>query len=217
MTIYVNSGLKMYLQSAIAAAKTIASATNASPGVFTSTAHGYADGDVILLETEGMTEVNNQVFVVLSKTNDTFQLAGPDGLTGISTAAYGVLSSGTAKKITLGTSISGVQEFSPNGGDIKFVNSTTVHDTTDKQIVSGANPLSYNLTMQWDPSNTGQQAMQTAFESGAQRVAKIQWPSGVFVLFYGSVGFNNAPGGSSQGITTVNAALALAGNVRATK
>ncbi|MDO9007223.1 MAG: phage tail tube protein [Thiobacillus sp.] len=213
MTIYTNSGLQMSMQSAIAAANTITAITNAAPGVFSCTANGYSNGDLLLLEIEGMTQLNKRVVEVVSVATDTFQIAGPDGATGMDTTNFGTFTSGTAKKLTMGTSITGCQGFTSSGGDIKFEDSTTVQDTVDKQIVTGASALSYGLDLQWDPANAGQQAMQAAFEVRASKAFRIQWPSGAYVMFYGSVGYSGAPGGAKQGITTTNAAIAAEGNL----
>ncbi len=213
MTIYTNSGLTMSMQSAIASAKTLTGITKAAPGVFTAVAHGYSNGDIVLIEVEGMTEVNKRVFEVVSVATDTFQVVGPDGTTGLDTTNFSTFSSGTVKKLTMGTSITGVQGFSSSGGEIKFTDSTTVHDTYDKQIVSGATALSYSLDMQWDPANAGQQAMQAAFQARASRAFKITWPSGAYVMFYGSIGYSGAPGGDKQGITTTSAAVSTEGNL----
>lgn len=213
MTIYTNSGLQMTMQSAIAAAKTITGITKAAPGVITSVAHGYANGDILLLEIEGMTQLNKRVVEVMSVAVDTFQIVGPDGVTGLDTTSFGTFTSGTAKKLTMGTSVTGVQGFSSNGGDIKFEDSTTVQDTEDKQTVTGATAMSYSLEMQWDPANAGQQAMKAAFEARASKAFRIQWPSGAYVMFYGSVGYSGAPGGNKQGITTTQAAVSVEGNL----
>lgn len=211
MTIHTNSGLKLYMESAIAAAKTITAATNAAPGVFTSAAHGYSNGDIVLLEVQGMVEVNGRLFKVGGVATDTFKLLDVDGTNFIDTTDFGVFSSGTAKKLTLGTSITGVQEFSPSGGDIKTQPTTTVNDTQDTEIVVGATAMSYNLTMQWDPSNAAQQAMITAFQTRANKGFKVLWPDGVFILFYGTVGYTGAPGGQNQGVTTSPAKISMLG------
>jgi hypothetical protein len=213
MTIHTNSGLIMAMQSAIAAAKTISAVTKAAPGIFTSAAHGYSNGDFILLEIEGMVEINKCVYEVMSIATDTFQLVGPDGVTGLDTTGFSTFSSGTAKKLTFGTSITGVQEYSPSGGDIKFEDTTTVHDTRDKQTAIGVTAMSYALTIQWDPANAGQAAMRAAFDVRASKAFRITWPSGAYVAWYGSVGYNGAPGGSKQGVTTTQAALSTEGNM----
>lgn len=209
LTIHTNSGLAMLMQSAIAAAKTITAATNADPGVFTSVAHGYADGDIILLEVEGMPELNQRLFQVYAKATDTFQLEDVDGASGIDTTSLGAFISGTAKKLTMGTSVVGVQDYNPSGGEPKMLDTTTVHDLTDRQIINGASSMGYSLTMQWDPSNAAQQAMLAAYKAATPKGFKITWPNGRTCMFYGTVGFTGMPGGGKQGVTTTACAVAL--------
>jgi hypothetical protein len=213
MTIYTNSGLVLSMQSAIAAAKTITAATNAGPGVLTSVAHGFVDGDIVLLRVSGMIQVNERMFVIVNKATDTFQLKNTvTGAVGIDTTNFGVFTSGTAEKLTLGTTIPGAQEFAPSGGDIKFVGTTTVSDTVDKQIVVGATAMSYSMTMQWDPSDTAQIAMLDAFTTRTSKGFRITWPNGRYAMFFGSVGYAGLPGGGSQGVTTSPAAVSMNGS-----
>ena len=213
MTIHTNSGLKLYMESAIAAAKTISAITKAAPGVITSAAHGYANGDVVLLEVQGMVELNGNLYKIVNVATDTFQVAGIDGATGIDTTLFSTFTSGTAKKVTLGTSITGVQEFNFAGGDIKTVDTTTVNDVVDTQIVVGASAQSADMTMQWDPAAAAQQAMLAAFRTRANKGFKVMWPDGAFVLFYGTVGYTGAPGGGKQGVTTSPAKITMLGGL----
>lgn len=211
-TLRKNSGLKVYMQSAIASPVTITAFTNADPGVATSVAHGYSDGDVILLEIDGMTELDGRLYVVYAKADDTFQLEDIDGASGVDTTNFGTFTSGTAKEVTLGTSITTAAELTSSGGDPKFLDTTTVHDLNDKQTINGTSPISYSLTMQWDPADAAQTAMIAAHETAASRGFKVQWPDGMYMMFYGSVGYAGIPGGASQGVTTSPAAIAMEGN-----
>lgn len=213
MTIKTNSGLKLFMESAIATAKTISGITKAAPGVVSSTAHGFTNNDIVLLEVQGMVELNGRLFKVVNVAADNFQLAGVDGSTGIDTTLYNTFSSGTAKKVTLGTSITGVQEFTFSGGDIKTVDTTTVNDLVDTQIVVGAAAQAADLTMQWDPSSAAQQAMIAAFQTRANKGFKVMWPDGAFVLWYGTVGYTGAPGGGKQGVTTSPAKITMLGGL----
>ncbi len=213
MTIKTNSGLKLFMESAIASANTISGITKAAPGVVSSTAHGFTNNDVVLLEVQGMVELNGRLFKVVNVAADNFQLAGVDGTTGIDTTLYNTFSSGTAKKVTLGTSITGVQEFTFSGGDIKTVDTTTVNDLVDTQIVVGAAAQAADLTMQWDPSSAAQQAMIAAFQTRANKGFKVMWPDGAFVLWYGTVGYTGAPGGGKQGVTTSPAKITMLGGL----
>ena len=209
LTIHKNAGLAMLMQSAIAAPKVITAATNADPGVFTNTGHGYNDGDIILIEIDGMPDLNERLFQVYAKATDTFQLEDVDGASGIDTTSLGTFISGTAKKITLGISIVGVQEFAPSGGEPKYLDTTTVHDINDRQVINGATAMAYGLTFQWDPANAGQAAMLAAYKAAAARGFKITWPNGRTCMFYGTVGFAGMPGGGKQGVTTTTASVAL--------
>ena len=193
MPIRTNSGLKLFMESAIAAAKTITAITKAAPGVFSSTAHGFANGDLILLEIQGMVELHGSLVKVVSVATDTFQVAGVDGSTGLDTTLFSTFSSGTAKKLTLGTSITGVQDFSFSGGEIKTEDTTTVNDTIDTQIVVGATAQAAEMTMQWDPGAAAQKAMLDAFRTRANKGFRVVWPDGANVLFYGTVGYTGAP------------------------
>jgi len=211
--LHTNAGLKLHMESAIAAAKTITAISQAAPGVVSSAAHGYANGDIVLLEVQGMVELNGRAFKVVNSATDTFQLAGVDGATGLDTTNFNTFASGTAKKVTLGTSITGVQEFSFAGGDIKTVDTTTVNDLVDTQAVVGANAQSADMTMQWDPANAAQQAMIDAFQTRASKTFRVMWPDGAFALWYGTVGYTGAPGGGKQGVTTSPAKVTMAGSI----
>lgn len=90
-----------YGVTAIATAKTITGATNATPGVFTSAGHGFADGDLIQLATTGMTTPNGQTYRVYAKATDTFQLANLSNNAGLSTVSWGTFATGTATRVQL--------------------------------------------------------------------------------------------------------------------
>ena len=144
---------------------------------------------------------------------DTFQVAGVDGSTGLDTTLFSTFSSGTAKKLTLGTSITGVQDFSFSGGEIKTEDTTTVNDTIDTQIVVGATAQAAEMTMQWDPGSAAQKAMLDAFRTRANKGFRVVWPDGANVLFYGTVGYTGAPGGGKQGVTTSPAKVTMLGGL----
>lgn len=58
----------------------ITGATNASPIVITSAAHGLSNGDMVLVRfLEGNTAANRQVWTVANKTDNMFELSGSTG------------------------------------------------------------------------------------------------------------------------------------------
>lgn len=75
-------------------AKTISAITEANPGVVTATAHGYSNGDlVILANLGGMVELSGRTVVVANKTTDTFELQDVHG-NNINTTAFTTYTSG---------------------------------------------------------------------------------------------------------------------------
>lgn len=86
--------------------KTITAITNASPGVITSNAHGFLNGDWVQISgVLGMTQINSltgnmpYAFIVANKSANTFQVTDLDG-NAINTTAFGVYTSGgTASRI----------------------------------------------------------------------------------------------------------------------
>lgn len=75
--------------------KSITAATNAATGVVTAAAHGFSNGDhVIITGVVGMTQINNREFTVAGVAANTFQLSG------VATTAYGAyVSGGTVSRI----------------------------------------------------------------------------------------------------------------------
>jgi hypothetical protein len=60
--------------------KTITGATSADPVVITAVAHGFSNGDQVqIVNVAGMTELNDEYFLVANKTDDTFELTDLDG------------------------------------------------------------------------------------------------------------------------------------------
>ncbi len=81
--------------------KDISAITKANPGIVTSTAHGFSNGDLIVIRnSEGMTEVNNTTFTIASVTANTFSL-------GVDTSAYSSYTAGAValKKVSTVTGL----------------------------------------------------------------------------------------------------------------
>lgn len=62
--------------------KAVTAATKGNPVVITAAAHGFANGDkVVIWGQTGMTQINGRVFTVANKATNTFQLSGVNGST----------------------------------------------------------------------------------------------------------------------------------------
>ncbi len=80
--------------------KTITGVTQANPAVVTSTAHGYSNGNEILITAVvGMTQLNSKRFLVANVTANTFELTNKDSTNINSTAFTAYASGGIANKV----------------------------------------------------------------------------------------------------------------------
>jgi hypothetical protein len=80
--------------------KTITAITKANPGVVTSTSHGFANGDTIVITgVVGMTQVNGKRFKVANVATNTFELQDIDG-NNVNTSSYTTyVSGGVANRV----------------------------------------------------------------------------------------------------------------------
>lgn len=194
------------MQSAIAAAKTLTAISKASPGVVSSTSHGYSNGDFVVLSVQGMFQVDGRVFRVAGVASDTFQLEGED------TTAYETFSSGSAYKLTFGTSITTATSMSGTGGNFDFVDTTTIHGNVKTQIPGLAAPTTYTFDNLWDIADAGQAAMKAASDAQAQRAFRFTFGTGgPIMLFNGYVGFTGSPAGNAQDKVTTQAVITAFG------
>ncbi len=80
--------------------KTITGITQANPGVVTATAHGYDNGDTIVITgVVGMTQVNNKRFKVANKNTNDFELQDIDGNNVNTTSFTAYTSGGIANRV----------------------------------------------------------------------------------------------------------------------
>jgi hypothetical protein len=204
-TVWKNVAVAM--QSALAAAKTITAITKASPGVASSTAHGYSNGDFVFLTVSGMYQLNDKVVRVSSVTTDTFALEGVD------TTLFETFSSGTAEKITFGTSITTATTITSSGGNFEFIDSTTIHGNSKSQLPGLPEATTFSMDHIWDVSDTGLLALKSASDNQSKRAFKFTFGSGGKIMaFAGYVGAALLPGGSAQQLVTTPSVITMGGS-----
>lgn len=76
----------------------ISGISKASQGVVTSNAHGYSNGDWVILYVEGMTELNGKIVVVSDKNTNDYKIKDVDG-NYIDTTNYTTFTSGVSNRI----------------------------------------------------------------------------------------------------------------------
>jgi hypothetical protein len=143
----VPTGTQFFIASAIASSKATTVVTNASEAVVTSAAHGYTNGDIVLV-TSGWGRVNNRGFRIKSVTTDTFVLEGMDtSNTSFFPAGSGI---GTVSKVTTFTQISQVMNPATSGGDPKDVTYKYTESDVENKINDGFTATSYTMELDAD-------------------------------------------------------------------
>lgn len=194
------------MESVRAATKTITNITKANPGVATSTAHGYSNGDIVILEVQGMYQVDQRVVRVAGVATDTFQLEGID------TTLFDTFTSGTAAKLTLGTSITTATGINADGGDFDFIDTTTIHSSQRSQIPGLPNAATFTMDNIWDVSDAGLIAMKTASDSQSKKAFVFTFGTGGQKMYFaGYVGASLLPGGSAQQLVTTQTVVTMEG------
>lgn len=209
-TFSVPEGSIFEFSNTFAAAKVIASATNANPGVFTSTAHNLIDGDELLTFT-GWDNANNTVFRADQITADTFSLLDLDTSdTKAFSAGAGI---GTVKKVTNWTKIPNPTGISSTGGDAKFTDVPLLSALSGIRIPTGFNPVTTTLKIAHDPKNPTYKNMVNMSRSFPLCAIRITALSGITTYSFGYMVVNETPSMTTGSANQVDCVLAALGRV----
>lgn len=209
---YKFQGSRFLVGTGYAAGKTITGITAADPPVATSTAHGFSEGDIVLIENlNGMTELNDNLYVVDDPTANTFELAGVDA------SAYTAFSDGsppaaTASKATLVDfcELTGVNQQDGTADEIEV---TTICSNAKEFEVGLSDSGSLTLDFNWAGNQAVQAALRNAKASGADVPFKIVFPGdGGSLIMLGNVQATSFTA-SVNGVWTGSATIKLTGEI----
>jgi len=199
------SNVAVAMQSVLATAITVTAITKATEGVVTAT-NTLANGDFVVLSSQGMRQLDDRVFRVKTVSGTGFTLEGED------TTLFDTFTSGTAQKLTFGTSITTATNINPSGGEFDMIDTTTVHVAQRSQMPGLPSALAYGMDHIWDVSDTGLKAMKSASDAQAKRAFMFTFGTGgQIMVFNGYVGAALAPLGASQQLVTCKATITCNG------
>lgn len=156
MAYYFPEGTKLQYSTTFAAVKTITALSNANPASASSTAHGYADNDEVLLSS-GWEDATDTVYKVDSIDANTFTLLGLDATnTSFYPAGTGT---GTASKLSGWVEVPQLLDLSTSGGDVRMTTISPLAKRNDIQVATGFNATALNFTLGHDPANATYLAM----------------------------------------------------------
>lgn len=205
MDINVWSKVKVAVQSALAAPKTITAISKANPAVAGSTAHGYANGTYLLLKIVGMTQLNYRVVRVSGTDTDDFELEGIDS------TLFDDFVSGTAEEITFGAQASTLQSFSVSGGEAGAIPVSTIHSDQDFEIPGNRTPIVIASNSLWVPSDPALLAMNGFDQIKTPGAVLLTFATGAKVLFSAFMSCNIAPQGEAGQVVTTSVGMRLRG------
>lgn len=160
---------------ATAATKTITGITAAAPPVVSSSAHGYANGDIVYLDgIVGMTQLNKRAFVVANQASGTFELKGVDA-TGYTAYASG----GTAAKKTMTALGEVVAVNNLFDGQANEIDITHLGSAGEEFLMGIPRHGSNSLTVLCpSPNDTGQTRLRKLQQDQTAEAISITLPSG---------------------------------------
>lgn len=178
----VPTGTTFYVapSSAIGSAKTTTVVSNAAEAVVTSAAHGYANGDFVLMAS-GWGRLHKRAFRIKSVTTDTFVLEGMDTTnTTYFPAGTGI---GSVQKIGSMTQVTQVVKTSSSGGDPKKVSYKYIESDVEYSINDGFSATDYSMDIDADAISTaGYAALKSLTDNQIDTVLKMVTRSGSIVL-----------------------------------
>lgn len=200
------SNVAVAVQSSLAAPVTINAITKANPGVVTYTGTDPVNGEYVVLNIQGMFQLDGMVVRVtnVNAGSNTFELEGID------TTAFETFISGTFEVITFGTSITSATTVNPSGGDLDFIDTTTIHKNFKTQIPGASNPSNLAMDHHWDISDAGLLALKSAADAEAKRAFKFTFGvGGQIMVFSGYVGATLLPAGQAQDKVTTPTVITM--------
>ncbi len=182
---------------------TISAITKANPGVVSYTGTDPTDGDFVILDVKGMTEVTKRVFRVanVNGAGNTFELEDED------TTTYGTFVSGTATPVTAFSQMSTVTDISASGGDPEFADVTTIHDKIRRRVPTVFSPSSYQFGNIFDASDAALARLRAVTKTRTPEAIVFEFSNGMQFCFLAYAAASGAPTGSAQELVKTSVSL----------
>jgi len=199
------SNVTIDVQTALGAAQTISSITKADPGVVTYTGADPANGDIVVLDVSGMTEVHKRAFAVENEN------AGANTFTIENTTGNHTFVSGTFEPVTLGVSMTNVQDVSASGGEPEFADITTIHDQIRRRVPTVVSPFSIQFGCVFAPDDAAMLELGLGGRTLTTRVVRITFSDGSYMVGNAYVSAAGVPTGSAQDVVKTNVSMEFQG------
>ncbi len=186
---------------------TINSISKASPPVVGYTGTDPVSGDVMLLSIAGMTQLHKRAVRVANVDvgANTFEIEDEDSTN------YSTFVSGTATPITLGASMTTVQDVSSGGGEPEFKDITTIHDQIRREVPTVVSAFNLSFGCLWDMTDAAHIELKKATLELTERVVRIRFSNGVQMIGSAYVSAVGVPTGAAQDVVKTPVSFTMQG------
>jgi hypothetical protein len=183
-------GSTFQVNTATAGAKTITAAVVGNPTIFTSSAHGLQNGDVIVIAAlvgTISTPFNGLTFIVTNKTTNTFAID-------VDSTGLAYTSGGTATPQTW-TTIANVKTFTGPDGAATVIDVSNLLSAAKEKRMGLPDEGNFSIDIDMDTLDAGQLAMMAARNAQTQKQFKLTLPNASTATFSGFLTKIAASGG----------------------
>jgi hypothetical protein len=173
---------------ALSTSKTISGITNAAEAVVSSVAHGFANGDIILI-LSSWGRLNFRAFRLKGVTADSYTLEGGNTTnTEFFTPGQG---SGSARKVSTWVDLDRTMNHATSGGDAKTVNVKFIESDNGIVLNDGFNAVQRTFDMDADMiGSPAYEALRMLSETNADTVVRQRAKTNALSLIPAKVSFN---------------------------
>lgn len=188
----IGTNVLVEVQKTLGSPLTVSSVTKANPGVASSTLHGLSNGDVVVFTvTAGMVELDKQAVRVANVTTDTFELEDLD------TTLYSTWSSGTAKEVTVWSTLSNATNVSMPDPTPAKIDTTRLIDKAKQYVFGLPDAPDGSIQSLFQPTLEAVTLIKAATKNHTDMVMRINFAGGEKTIFNsqvsGGAGFDLQP------------------------
>ncbi len=194
------------------AAVDVASISNANPAVVSAAAHGFLEGDVIVL-VSAWSKLTNRAFRVGEVTTGTFELEGIDTTNTQLFPTGAGAGAGSAREVTSWVQVAQITEVAFSGGEQQFLTFAFLEDTDEKQIPTSKSAVSMTLTVADDPEQPFVPVVEAADLDVQPRVQRLNLVNGDIILYNSIATISSTPTLNRDELMTRDITLSLQGRI----
>ncbi len=178
----IGTNVKVEVQQTLGGALAVTGLTKANPGVATSTAHGLANGDVVVFAVPGgMVQLDGQAVRVANVTANTVELEGVD------TTNFSTWSTGSMKRVTAWQTLASAQNISAPSPTPNKIDITTLIDIQKQYAYGLPDAPDGRITALFNPGGVAEGLINAATNTNTPLAFRVTFAGGQKTVFNANV------------------------------